>query len=164
LSILFVDFAQVQNAVENLTTAFLTIFNTPVEAITHSLHELQQNQLSVLASVSSENTKMTSELETQYKDVFESFEQLPQYITKLQQMKKEMVALSTRITKLKQRSEKLEAKKVQRDQQLAEKQRKQVSSSRRSYTHSHTHTTRHIFTRFSLYQREFDRVILFMTA
>jgi uncharacterized protein YaiL (DUF2058 family) len=42
-------------------------------------------------------------------------------------MKKEMLALSTKVNKLKQRAEKLQMKKMERDKQLAEKQQKQVS-------------------------------------
>jgi uncharacterized protein YaiL (DUF2058 family) len=52
-------------------------------------------------------------------------------------MKKDMLALSTKMNKLKQRAEKLQTKKMERDKQLAEKQQKQVSN---SHLYSHTKT------------------------
>ncbi|CAG8819666.1 44840_t:CDS:2, partial [Gigaspora margarita] len=110
-------------AVPLLSEGFLTHWEPILKQIEEQLDELKKKQNLLMEDLKNTNTLMESQENYEY--IASSFSKLPQYYTKLQNIRNTMLTMLTRSKNMKQRATQLKLFKEQQLAQVAKKQQRE---------------------------------------
>eukprot|EP01113_Clastostelium_recurvatum_P006455 TRINITY_DN1290_c0_g1_i2.p1 TRINITY_DN1290_c0_g1~~TRINITY_DN1290_c0_g1_i2.p1 ORF type:complete len:191 (-),score=53.51 TRINITY_DN1290_c0_g1_i2:26-598(-) len=120
--------APVQYDVDDLTRGFVASLRPPLDQVSAKLQELNESQLTMIAKLQSETTKITTLPDIEL--ITQTLSQVNTYQSKAAQLRRDMSALSERMAKLKKRAAAAQQRKVQAEAHIADQRDKMMARER----------------------------------